>query len=57
MRPRPSTKISKARLDSMIEEAIVDAYGEAEQAVAFLTMFEEHLQVPFETRCSVSGST
>ena len=33
----------------MIEEATVDAYGEGEQAVGFLTMLEEHLDVPFET--------
>lgn len=33
----------------MIEEATVDAYGEAEQAVGFLTMLEEHLEVPFQT--------
>jgi hypothetical protein len=33
----------------LIEEAIVDAYGEAEQRVGFLTMLEEHLAVPFTT--------
>jgi hypothetical protein len=33
----------------MIEEAIVDAYGEAEQAIGFLTMLEEHLRMPFQT--------
>ena len=33
----------------MIEEATVDAYGEGEQAVGFLTMLEEHLEVPFKT--------
>ena len=33
----------------MIEEATVDAYGEGEQAVGFLTMLEEHLKVPFKT--------
>ena len=34
----------------MIEKAIVDAYGDDEQRVGFLTMLEEHLAVPFTTR-------
>jgi hypothetical protein len=33
----------------MIEEAIVDAYGDSEQTVGFLTMMEDHLAVPFRT--------
>ena len=33
----------------MIEEATVDAYGESEQVVGFLTMLEEHLRLPFKT--------
>lgn len=33
----------------MVEEAIVDAYGESEQAVGFFTMIEDKLQMPFET--------
>lgn len=33
----------------MIEEATVDAYGEAEQTGGFFTMIEEHLAVPFST--------
>lgn len=33
----------------MIEEATVDAYGEAEQLAGLYTMLEEHLAVPFET--------
>jgi hypothetical protein len=33
----------------MIEEAIVDAYGESEQVGGFYTAIEEHLAVPFET--------
>ena len=33
----------------MIEEAIVDAYGESEQIGGFYTKIEEHLAVPFET--------
>ena len=39
---------SPRRLDALIEEATVDAYGESEQATAFLTMVEEHLALPFD---------
>jgi hypothetical protein len=42
-------KIEGARLRGLVEEAIVDAYGESEQRVGFLTMLQEHLEVPFET--------
>jgi hypothetical protein len=37
-----------ARLDKMIAEAVVDAYGESEQIVGFYTMLEDNLVVPFE---------
>jgi hypothetical protein len=33
----------------MIEEATVDAYGEAEQIGGFFTMIEEYLALPFST--------
>ncbi len=39
--------LSKARLKELIEQAIVDAYGEEEQAGGFFTMIEEHLALPF----------
>lgn len=42
-------KISQARLDALIEEAIVDAYTESEQAVGFHATIEQHLALPFET--------
>ncbi len=35
------------RLRKLIEEAIVDAYGDDEQEVGFLTMLEENLPFPF----------
>ena len=41
--------ISAARLVEMIEKATVDAYDESEQATGWFTMFEEHLDLPFET--------
>jgi hypothetical protein len=37
----------------LIEEATVDAYGESEQATAFLTVLEEYLALPF--RATVLG--
>lgn len=43
-------KISAAKLKQLIEEATVDAYGESEQRVGFLTMIEENLALPFVTR-------
>lgn len=39
--------LSKARLEALIEEALVDAYGDEEQTGGFFTMIEEHLAVPF----------
>lgn len=42
-------RLSAAKLDEMIDEATVDAYGESEQLAGFFMMFEEHLAVPFET--------
>jgi hypothetical protein len=43
-------KLSAAKLKRLIEEATVDAYGESEQRVGFLTMIEENLALPFVTR-------
>jgi hypothetical protein len=43
-------QLSKARLDELVEEALVDAYGESEQATAFYTMLENDLELPFETQ-------
>jgi hypothetical protein len=40
---------SKRRLEELVEEALVDAYGEAELRTAFFTMIEDQLAVPFET--------
>lgn len=39
---------SPSRLDALIEEATVDACGDAEQATAFLTVLDEHLALPCE---------
>ena len=42
-------RLSGAKLDRLIEEALVDAYGEEEQRTAFYTMLEENLATPFTT--------
>lgn len=46
--PSPPT-LGKRRLDELVEEAIVDAYGESEQLTGFLCMLEQHLAIPFMT--------
>ena len=45
IRPR----LGKQRLEMLVEEAIVDAYGESEQRVGFLCMLQERLACPFTT--------
>src|SRR5437667_2368046 len=46
---RRLSRISKARLEEMIEQATVDAYNESEQLTGWFTMIDENLAVPFET--------
>ena len=46
---RRTTRLSKSRLEALVEEATIDAYNEAEQAVGFFTMLEDNLRLPFET--------
>jgi hypothetical protein len=48
--PPKALQLSKARLDELIEEALVDANGESEQAAGFYTMLENDLRLPFETQ-------
>jgi hypothetical protein len=50
LKPEPDMNLpslSKAKLEALIEEAIVDAYNEDEQNVGLLTMMQEHLALPF----------
>jgi hypothetical protein len=42
-------RLGKARLDELVEEALVDAYCESEQVTGFYTMMENDLRLPFET--------
>lgn len=48
--PPKALQLRKARLDELIEEALVDANGESEQATGFYTMLENDLRLPFETQ-------
>jgi len=41
--------VPPAKIDEMIEEATVDAYGESEQVTGFFTLLEEQLKRPFKT--------
>lgn len=42
-------ELSKAELDELVEQAVVDAYGDDEQMTGFYTMIEDHLALPFTT--------
>jgi len=48
-RPARVPRLSKEKLALLVEEAIVDAYNDVEQATALFTMIEDHLALPFET--------
>ena len=48
-RTRHRRRLSSRRLDELIEQAIVDAYGPAEQAVGFHATLEQELALPFNT--------
>jgi hypothetical protein len=47
---RTPTRLSQNRLAEMIQEVTVDAYDDEEQATGWFTMFEEHVELPFETK-------
>ena len=38
---KPTRGLSKQRLAELVDEATIDAYGEAEQATGFYTMMED----------------
>src|SRR5881296_4107720 len=46
---RSRTRLSKARLDRLVEEAIVDCYNESEEVTGLYTMIESNLALPFQT--------
>lgn len=47
-------RLSRARLDELVEEAIVDCYNESEQATGLYTMIEDNLAFPFATTVRLS---
>jgi hypothetical protein len=51
-KPKPGQRdeVTPAELDRLIEEATVDCYDESEQKMGFFTMFEDSLELPFETQ-------
>ena len=49
MRARRRTP-GDAKLDSLIEEATVDAHDEDEQRLGFHALLEENVRLPFETK-------
>jgi hypothetical protein len=44
------SQLSRAALDELVAEAVVDAYNDDEQLTGLYTMIEENLAVPFDTR-------
>ena len=42
-------ELSDEELDALVEEAMVDAYGDDEQLGGFAVMIEDNLEFPFET--------
>ena len=52
-RKRHGKELAAVRLDSMVEEAIVDACGESEQRAGFFTTPNDNLAMPF--RAEVLG--
>lgn len=43
------SSLSRAELDALVAEAVVDAYGDDEQLVGLYTMIADNLAVPFVT--------
>ena len=42
-------ELSEEELDTLAEQAIVDAYNDEEQLGGFAVMIEDNLETPFET--------
>jgi hypothetical protein len=49
MKKARKSRLSKAKLDALVEQATVDCYNESEQATGLFTMIEDNLRLPFET--------
>jgi hypothetical protein len=44
------SQLSRAALDELVAEAVVDAYNDDEQLTGLYTMIEENLVMPFDMR-------
>jgi len=44
------SKLSKAELDALVEEAMVDCYDREEQTAGLYTMIQDNLAAPFQTQ-------
>jgi hypothetical protein len=49
--------LSRAELDDLVEQAIVDAYGGDEQLTALYTMIADSLALPFTTTVLGAGAS
>ncbi len=47
---KKSTNKNQARLDALIEEAVVDCYNEGEEFQGFVNMIEENVVCPFKAK-------
>lgn len=47
---RTQARLTKDQLAAMVDEATVDAHDVSEQITGWFTMFEQHLEIPFETK-------
>ena len=45
---RAPSRLSKVRLDRLVEKAVVDCSNESEQVVGLYTMIEDNLAMPFQ---------
>lgn len=48
-RKSSAIRLTRSRLDALVAEATVDAYGEIEQLTGLFTLIEDKLDLPFET--------
>ena len=47
---KSTLRVPAAKLEEMVEEAVIDAYGDDEQRVGLASVIEDNLSVPFETQ-------
>lgn len=49
MSKRSRIRLSQARFRDLVEDATVDAWGESEEVVGWMTMIQENVGFPFES--------